>query len=90
MGEYIPVLGTIDVIVKYREKEVELSVLVVDGTDPNLLGRDWLSKLSIILGEVFSLVTPSPLSEVLAKYPNVFTEQLGCLKDVKVQLSVDS
>ena len=90
MGEYIPVLGTIDVIVKYREKEVELSVLVVDGTGPNLLGRDWLSKLSINLGEVFSLVTPSPLAEVLAKYPNVFTEQLGCLKDVKVQLSVDS
>ena len=62
-----------------------MSLLVVDGNGPNLLVRDWLSKVN--LGEIFSLGT---LNEVLEKHSAVFTEQLGCLKGDEVQLNVNS
>ena len=58
---------------------------MVDGNGPNLLVRDWLSKVN--LGEIFSLGT---LNEVLEKHSAVFTEQLGCLKGDEVQLNVNS
>ena len=42
LGELVKVLGTVDVVVKYEEQENELSTLVVEGSGPSLLGRDWL------------------------------------------------
>ena len=86
MGECIPIIGNINVHVKYEE----LSVFMVDGNGPNLLGRDWLSKVKVNLGEIFSLGTPNALKEVLEKHSAVFTEQLECLKVDKVQLNVNS
>ena len=41
-GELGKVIGTLNVIVKYKKQEVELQTLVVEGCGPNLLGRDWL------------------------------------------------
>ena len=41
-GELVKVIGTLNVIVKYEKQEVELQTLVVEGSGPNLLGRDWL------------------------------------------------
>ena len=90
IGESIPIIGSINVHVKYKELEEELSFLVVDGNGPNLLGRDWLSKCRVNLGEIFSLDSPNALKEVQKRYSSVFTEQLGCLKGVKIQLSVNN
>ena len=39
-GELVKVLGTVNVVVNYEKQEVELQTLVVEGSGPNLLGRD--------------------------------------------------
>ena len=39
-GELVKVIGTSNVIVKYEKQDVELQTLVVEGSGPNLLGRD--------------------------------------------------
>ena len=46
-GELVKVMGTLNVIVKYEKQEVELQTLVVEGSGPNLLGRDWLRVLTL-------------------------------------------
>ena len=44
-GESIPVLGTVDVRVKYGGQEVTLPLLIVKGEGPSLLGRNWLEEI---------------------------------------------
>ena len=39
-GELVKVIGTFNVIVKYEKQEVKLQTLVLEGSGPNLLGRD--------------------------------------------------
>ena len=39
-GKLVKVIGTLNAIVKYEKQEVELQALVVEGSGPNLLGRD--------------------------------------------------
>ena len=47
-GEYLRIIGTIQVNVLYNNQTVEnLPLLVVPGDDPNLLGSNWLVKLKI-------------------------------------------
>ena len=42
------------------------------------------------MGEIFSLEPPSaPLKEIMKDYPNVFSDQLGCLNGTKVHLNVN-
>ena len=90
LGESIPIIGSTNVHVKYIEVEEKLPLLVADGYSPNLLGRDWCSKCRVNRGEVFSLDTPSVLKEVIKRLSSVFTKELGCLRGVKVKLSVKS
>ena len=88
MGESIPVLGKVRMHVKREDQEEVLPVLVVKGTGPNLVGRDWLNKIKVNFWEVHSLTNQHPLEELLEKHSVVFKE-LGCLKGVKAQLLVD-
>ena len=82
----IPIIGSINVHVKYKEVKEELPLLVVDGNGPNLIERDWLSKCRVNLADIFSLDSPNALKEALKRYSSVFTEQLGCLKLSKYSL----
>ncbi len=45
-GESIPVLGTVDVLVKYGGHEVTLPLLVEKGEGPSFLGRNWLEEIN--------------------------------------------
>ena len=46
-GEEIAVKGAVDVKVKYGDQEANLTVTIVDGDGPMLLGRDWLQHLRL-------------------------------------------
>ena len=47
-GENLRIIGTIQVNVLYKNQTIEnLSLLVVPGDGHNLLGRNWLMKLTI-------------------------------------------
>ena len=65
-------------------------VHVVEGDGPNLMGRDWLSLLEVNLGEVNLLKNDCLLQTVLDKHCLVFNDELGCMKDMKVKLLIDS
>ena len=41
-GEPLPVIGELNVQVRYEEQENDLALTVVAGDGPSLLGRDWL------------------------------------------------
>ena len=71
-------------------QEEVLPVLVVKGTGPNLMRKDWLNKIKVNFWEVHSLTNQHPLEELLEKHSVVFKEELGCLlQGVKAQLLVD-
>ena len=71
-------------------KLVDVCVHVVEGDGPNLMGRDWLSLLEVNLGEVNLLKNDCLLQTVLDKHCSVFNDELGCMKDMKVKLLIDS
>ena len=55
MGELLPILGCAKVPVKYPgNPEMLLELVVVQGTCPCLLGRDWLSKIKLDWENIFS------------------------------------
>ena len=67
-----------------------MCVHVVEGDGPNLMGRDWLSLLEVNLGEVNLLKNDCLLQTALDKHCLVFNDELGCIKDMKVKLLIDS
>ena len=89
-GQPIRVLGMLPVQAEYMGKLVDMCVHVVEGDGPNLMGRDWLSLLEVNLGEVNLLKNDCLLQTVLDKHCLVFNDELGCIKDMKVKLLIDS
>ena len=75
---------------EYKGKLVDVCVHVVEGDGPNLMGRDWLSLLEVNLGEVNLLKNDCLLQTVLDKHCLEFNDELGCMKDMKVKLLIDS
>ena len=68
-GEKLPVLGVIDVVAEYKQQSERLSLHVVEGTGPNLFGRDWLSKIKIDWHELNHLSdTNKQLDNLLSKH----------------------
>ena len=46
-GESVKVLGSVDVTVVYNSESVLLPLLIVDGSGPSLLGRNWLKLIRL-------------------------------------------
>ena len=70
--------------IKYEEKNVVLSILVVQGSGPSIQGGDWLEHINNLnWKKLFShYITTSPLEEVLSKYEALFRPQLGKAKNI--------
>ena len=84
-GELVKVIGTLNVIVKYEKQEVELQTLVVEGSGPNVLGRDWLRVLTLSWKELFKMQIDkdnqeSSLEKLVDRYSEVFREGIGTFK----------
>ena len=94
-GELVKVIGTLNVIVKYEKQEVELQTLVVEGSGPNLLGRDWLRVVTLNWKELFKMQVVknnqgSSLEKLVDRYSEVFSEGLGTFKGPKAKIHVES
>ena len=87
-GELLPVVGSTQLSVRYESTVCKLSVQVVSGVGPDLMGRDWLKRLEVTSGQV-NLVEHDKLKEVLLKHEAVFDGSLGCMEDVEVTIQVD-
>ena len=93
-GEQIPVKGSICVDVVYgQQHHKNLKLLVVQGSGPSLMGRDWLKVVKLdwrTIGRV-ALSESSLESRVTAlqdKYQEVFSETLGTITPFQAKLSV--
>ena len=94
-GEPIPVRGEVSAVIHYDDQHLELPVIVVDTKGPNLLGRDWMSFLRLDWHTIKQVRCDhgrrQNLGDILTeKYPDVFSEELGCLKDVEIKFDVKS
>ena len=96
-GEVVKPKGVGNLVVEYSNQKAELSVMVIEGKVPTLLGRDWLGQLKLKWDELFptkvkvpvyKLETDPKVEELKVEYPEVFSGKLGCLKDVKVTKDV--
>ena len=80
-GEKIKVVGVSEVKVNYAQQIKTLSLVVVKGTGPSLLGRGWLEALKLKWDEIKHVKTDAhELQEVLSKHEDVFKKELGMLK----------
>ena len=88
-GEKIDVRGSAAVCVEYLDQKEQLELLVVAGTGPSLLGRDWLLKLRLNWSSINKL-QGEPTSEVqviLDRHTEVFKDELGLLTmSAKIQV----
>ena len=80
----------------HRGTSKQLSLVVVAGSGPSLVDRDWLKHITLDwtrLNVVRSFVRSSHFNsyqDVLAAHAGAFADELGHLKDTSAQLMVDS
>lgn len=84
-GEFIKPLGKTTAQVSHGGQQKWLPILVVPGTGPNLLGRDWLAVLKLN----WATVNQVNKDDFLRPYQAVFQEGLGTLKGVTAKFYID-
>ena len=90
-GEPMPVAGELDVEVKYGLQVCTLSLTVVEGSGPSLLGRDWLCHLTLdwkTIGLANLDMSRTQVEALQKKYKDVFAPGLGTLKNFKAHITV--
>lgn len=91
-GQPIQVVGQLTVKVTHNHQQKHLTLLVIKGKGPSLIGRDWLQHLKLDwqqLFQVHSLSRPD-YSRVLDRHPDVFKEEMGCLKGTTANFQIHS
>ena len=86
--EPIPVLGCTYVNLDYLGQTGRFPLVIVEGSGPSLLGRNWLSQIQLDWHQIHQVHSAS-LQAVLARYPSVFEEGLGTLRGFKARIYVD-
>lgn len=91
-GELVPLVGVMDVTVELNRQNVKLPIYIVKGSShATLMGRSWLEKIKINWQEVHLVVKESAsLENILRKHAEVFSEELGSMKDITVKLTIKS
>ena len=91
-GETMPVVGELHVQVRYGMQSSRLRLVVVGGSGPTLLGRDWLKSLKLDWHQIclVSREKTTELQPLLERYHNVFKDELGTASIHKAKLHVRS
>ncbi|RXN17967.1 integrase core domain [Labeo rohita] len=91
-GDIIPVLGEIQVPVQYNGNEWTLPLMVVKGDKTPLMGRNWLQKIKLDWGKIFSLKQETAiqlsLKAVLDNHKDLFKEGYGKITDFQSRIRV--
>ena len=93
-GSKIHVIGRIKVNIQFRGRILEDKyIVIVKDRGPNLLARDLMRALGIHItvdnsDESVNVVAVRP-SSILAKYPEVFKEELGTFKGIEVSFDLE-
>ena len=88
--EQLQEVGEMPTHLLYGEQHCDTSMLVVAGDGPALLGRDWLRKIRLDWAQIaYNTSTPAPSLQALCdEYKEVFTEELGTVKQIQATLRV--
>lgn len=85
-GEKLHVLGEMQAQVVYNKQQKCLPLLVVSGSGPSLWGRNWLTEIR--LNWRFIKQISKGFEPLVDKYSEIFRNELGTLKSIKVKLVV--
>lgn len=86
--EPLSVLGCLNVNVEYEAQKAKLPLIVVKGSGPTLMGRDWLSRVRLNWANIHHVHTPS-LHSLLSRFSTLFGGGLGTLKGYQAKIHVD-
>jgi len=84
------VLGSLKVQISHNSQTKHLSLLVVKGQGPSLLGRDWMNWFILDWQTIHFVQTDKVLEELLQQHSALFQDELGKLECVKVKLYVNT
>ena len=87
-GEPLTVLGQQEVKVQHGEQTAQLSLLVVQGEGPSLLGRNWLRVFRLDWNMIHQL-SGGELQELLDRHGEVFQVELGTLRGYEAKIHVE-
>ena len=82
-------MESFDVLVQYKQQSYNLPLLVVSGSGPSLIGRDWMSKIRFNWANIkHTRCQQAELQSLLDKYPEVFKDELGTMSNFKATLDL--
>ena len=87
-GEVMPVLGEMNVEVKYGS---QTAMLTLEGLGPSLFGRDWLGQLRLdwkTIGLAMLIEQSTQIEALKKKYNDVFSAGLGKTLHFKARLTI--
>ena len=88
-GEKLGVRGEVMMDVGYQGASYRLPLVVLQGTGPLLLGRNWLHQIRLDWQRICSVSGRMDVEAVVDKFPEVFQDGLGCARDTEVSIPVD-
>ena len=89
-GEVLPVCGEVSVRVQYEQQVARLPLVIVKGEGPCLFGRNWLEAIKLDWPGICQLTARSQVDPILAEFPEVFQDGMGCYRGDPVHIGVDS
>ena len=76
-------------LVEYGKQKSQLELLVIAGSGPSLLGRDWLLAIKLDWSQLHHMTVPSALHQVLQKHASIFKDELGEVKGTTAKIHVN-
>ena len=73
----------------YQGQTAELELIVVAGTGPSLLGRDWLQKIRLDWQRLNQIRTAETMQHLLERHADVFKDELGLVEAAPAKIHVD-
>ena len=88
-GQTLEVKGYVEVNVEYQNQKKQLTLLVVAGDGPSLLGRDWLTHIKIDWSNLYNIQCET-VDHLLEQHKVLFSEGLGTLNGYEATFQVDT
>ena len=89
-GETLEALGEVDIVAKCEGQTVRLSLLIIKGNGPNLMGREWLAVIKLHWNQLLNIQAGKKYhKKIIERYADVFKEELCTLQGTTAALHVD-
>ena len=92
-NEKIPVIGQLNVRVKYQQQKAALVFLVVVENEPTLLGRNWLQYIQLDWKTIHTVqhnTSPTNLNKLLNKFDELLSNILRKITNYEASLEIQT